>query len=139
MSVKIRLARGGSKKRPYYYIVAANSRSPRDGRYIERIGTYDPMLPKDSENRVNLNTERIQHWLSVGAQPTDRVARFLDADDILKREARNNPNKAKPKKKAQERLAAEEEKRREAEEAANAPAEEAAAGGEGGEAPAAEA
>ncbi len=139
MSVKIRLARGGSKKRPYYYIVAANSRSPRDGRYIERVGTYDPMLPKDSENRVNLNTERIQHWLSVGAQPTDRVARFLDAADILKREARNNPNKAKPKKKAQERLAAEEEKRREAEEAANAPAEEAAAGGEGGEAPAAEA
>ena len=139
MSVKIRLARGGSKKRPYYYIVAANSRSPRDGRYIERVGTYDPMLPKDSENRVNLNTERIQHWLSVGAQPTDRVARFLDAADILKREARNNPNKAKPTKKAQERLAAEEEKRREAEEAANAPAEDAAAGGEGGEAPAAEA
>ena len=139
MSVKIRLARGGSKKRPYYYIVAANSRSPRDGRYIERVGTYDPMLPKDSENRVNLHTVRIQHWLSVGAQPTDRVARFLDAADILKREARNNPNKAKPKKNAQERLAAEEEKRREAEEAANAPAEEAAAGGEGGEAPAAEA
>ncbi len=140
MSVKIRLARGGSKKRPYYYIVAANSRSPRDGRYIERIGTYNPMLPKDSEDRVNLNTERIQHWLSVGAQPTDRVARFLDAADILKREARNNPNKAKPKKKAQERLAAEEEKKREAEEAANAPAEEAAAAGsEGGDAPAAEA
>ena len=131
MSVKIRLARGGSKKRPYYYIVAANSRSPRDGRYIERIGTYNPMLPKDSEDRVNLNTERIQHWLSVGAQPTDRVARFLDAADILKREARNNPNKAKPKKKAQERLAAEEEKKREAQEAA-------AAGGEG-HAPAAEA
>ncbi len=131
MSVKIRLARGGSKKRPYYYIVAANSRSPRDGRYIERIGTYNPMLPKDSEDRVNLNTERIQHWLSVGAQPTDRVARFLDAADILKREARNNPNKAKPKKKAQERLAAEEEKKREAQEAA-------ADGGEG-DAPAAEA
>ena len=139
MSVKIRLARGGSKKRPYYYIVAANSRSPRDGRYIERVGTYNPMLPKDSENRVNLNTERIQHWLSVGAQPTDRVARFLDAADIRKRDARNNPNKAKPKKKAQERLAAEEEKKREAEEAANAPPEEAAAGSEGGEAPAAEA
>jgi len=138
LSVKIRLARGGSKKRPYYYIVATDSRSPRDGRYIERVGTYNPMLPKDSDDRVKLNTERIQHWLSVGAQPTDRVARFLDTADILKREARNNPDKAKPKKKAQERLAAEEEKKREAEEAAKAPTEDAAAaGGEGGEAPAA--
>ncbi len=140
MSVKIRLARGGSKKRPYYYIVAADIRAPRDGRYIERVGTYNPMLPKDHEDRVRLNAERIQHWLSVGAQPTDRVARFLDANDLLKREARNNPAKAKPKKKAQERLAAEEEKRREAEEAAKAAAEEAAGGGsEGGEEAAAEA
>ncbi|MEQ8824160.1 MAG: 30S ribosomal protein S16 [Filomicrobium sp.] len=134
MSVKIRLARGGSKKRPYYYIVAAENRSPRDGRYIERVGTYNPMLPKDSEDRVTLKVERVKHWLSVGAQPTDRVARFLDAADLMKREARNNPEKAKPKKKAQERLAAEEEKKREAEEAANAPAEEAAE-----EAPAADA
>lgn len=140
MSVKIRLARGGSKKRPYYYIVASDVRAPRDGRYIERIGTYNPMLPKDSEERVRLNTERIKHWLSVGAQPTDRVARFLDAADLLTREARNNPNKAKPRKKAQERLAAEEEKRREAEEAAKAAAEEAAGGSEpDSEAPAADA
>ena len=137
MSVKIRLARGGSKKRPYYYIVAAENRSPRDGRYIERVGTYNPMLPKDSEERVRLNVERIKHWLSVGAQPTDRVARFLDAADLLKREARNNPNKSKPKKKAQERLAAIEEKKREAEEAAKAASEEAAAPAE--EAPAADA
>ncbi len=135
MSVKIRLARGGSKKRPYYYIVAADIRSPRDGRYIERIGTYNPMLPKDSEDRVKLNVDRIKHWLSVGALPTDRVARFLDAADILKREARNNPEKSKPKKKAQERLAAEEEQKKAAEEAANAPAEEAPAE----EAPAADA
>jgi small subunit ribosomal protein S16 len=141
LSVKIRLARGGSKKRPYYYIVASDVRAPRDGRYIERIGTYDPMLPKDSQERVRLNTERIKHWLSVGAQPTDRVARFLDAADLLKREARNNPNKAKPRKKAQERLAAEEEKRRGAEEAAKAAAKEAAGGGSEpeAEAPAADA
>ena len=139
MSVKIRLARGGSKKRPYYYIVAAENRSPRDGRYIERVGTYNPMLPKDSEERVKLNVERIKHWLSVGAQPTDRVARFLDAADLMKREARNNPDKAKPKKKAQERIAAEEEKKREAEEAAKAAAEEAAAPAEEAEAPAADA
>lgn len=138
MSVKIRLARGGSKKRPYYYIVAAENRSPRDGRYIERVGTYNPMLPKDSEDRVTLKVERVKHWLSVGAQPTDRVARFLDAADLMKREARNNPEKAKPKKKAQERLAAEEEKKREAEEAAKAAAEEAAAPAEE-EAPAADA
>lgn len=123
MSVKIRLARGGSKKRPYYYIVAADIRSPRDGRYIERVGSYNPMLPKDSEERVKLDVDRIKHWLSVGAKPTDRVARFLDQADILKREARNNPEKMKPKKKAQERAAAEEEKKQEAAEAAKAAAE----------------
>ena len=123
MSVKIRLARGGSKKRPYYYIVASDVRSPRDGRYIERVGTYNPMLPKDSEDRVKLDVDRIKHWLSVGALPTDRVARFLDAADILKRETRNNPDKSKPKKKAQERTAAIAEKKREAEEAAKAAAE----------------
>lgn len=123
MAVKIRLSRGGSKKRPYYRIVIADERAPRDGRFIERVGTYDPLLPKDSEQRVTLKTERIEHWLSVGARPTDRVHRFLDAAGLLKREARNNPNKALPGKKAQERIDA----KREAEEAAAAPAEEASA------------
>jgi small subunit ribosomal protein S16 len=106
MSVKIRLARGGTKKRPYYYIVVADSTSPRDGRYIEQIGTHNPLLPKDSAERVKLDLERAKHWLSVGAQPSDRVARFLDAAGLLKREARNNPLKAKPRKKRQEREAA---------------------------------
>ncbi len=104
MALKIRLARAGSKKRPYYHIVIADVRAPRDGRFIERIGAYNPMLNKDDENRIKLDAERASHWLSVGAKPTDRVARFLDAADILKREIRNNPNKAKPGKKAQERL-----------------------------------
>jgi small subunit ribosomal protein S16 len=106
MSVKIRLSRGGTKKRPYYYIVVADSTSPRDGRYIEQIGTHNPLLPKDNPERVKLNVERVQHWLSVGAQPTDRVSRFLDKAGLAKREARNNPNKAKPGKKRQEREAA---------------------------------
>jgi small subunit ribosomal protein S16 len=106
MSVKIRLSRGGTKKRPYYYIVVADSNSPRDGRYIEQIGTHNPLLPKDSAERVKLDVERAKHWLSVGAQPTDRVLRFLDAAGLAKREARNNPNKAKPRKKRQEREAA---------------------------------
>jgi small subunit ribosomal protein S16 len=123
MAVKLRLARGGAKKRPYYYIVAADVNSPRDGRYIERVGTFNPMLPKDHADRVRLNTERAQYWLSVGALPTDRVARILDAADLRKREARNNPDKAKPKKKAQERLEAAAAKVREAEEAAKAAAE----------------
>jgi small subunit ribosomal protein S16 len=135
MSVKIRLARGGAKKRPYYYIVAAHTTSPRDGRYIEQVGSFNPMLDRTDENRVTLNEERCKYWLSVGALPTDRVARFLDAAGLMKREARNNPNKAKPGKKRQEREAAEAEKAKEAEEAAKAaaeaPAEEAAA--EGGE------
>ena len=98
MSVKIRLARGGSKKRPYYRIVVADIRMPRDGRYIERVGSYNPLLPKDHEDRVSLDKERIIDWLSKGAKPTDRVARFLDEAGILKREPRNNPQKAKPKK-----------------------------------------
>ena len=98
MSVKIRLARGGSKKRPYYRIVVADIRMPRDGRYIERVGSYNPLLPKDHEDRVSLDKERITDWLSKGAKPTDRVARFLDEAGILKREPRNNPQKAKPKK-----------------------------------------
>ena len=99
MSVKIRLSRGGTKKRPYYYIVVATATSPRDGRYIEQIGTFNPMLPKDRADRVKLDLDRAKHWLSVGAQPTDRVARFLDTNGLMKREARNNPEKAKPGKK----------------------------------------
>jgi small subunit ribosomal protein S16 len=106
MSVKIRLSRGGTKKRPYYYIVVASSTSPRDGRYIEQIGTHNPLLPKDHADRVKLDLERAKHWLSVGAQPSDRVARFLDAAGLMKREARNNPNKGKPRKKRLEREAA---------------------------------
>jgi small subunit ribosomal protein S16 len=116
MSLKIRLARAGAKKRPFYRIVIADSRSPRDGRFIEIVGTYNPILPKGDEKRVTLNTERIQHWLSKGAQTTDRVLRFLDAAGLAKRSARNNPKKAIPGKKAQERAAA----------AAGAPAEGAA-------------
>ncbi len=132
MTVKIRLSRGGSKKRPYYRIVVADERAPRDGRFIERVGTYNPLLPKDNEERVTLKTERIQHWLSVGAKPTDRVHRFLDAAGLMAREARNNPKKALPGKKAQERIDA----KREAEEAASAEAAEPAeadAGAEAGE------
>jgi len=123
MAVKIRLSRGGSKKRPYYRIVVADERAPRDGRFIERVGTYNPLLPKDSEERVSLKIDRIEHWLSVGALPTDRVHRFLDAAGLLKRTARNNPQKALPGKKTQERLDA----KREAAEAAAAATEEAAA------------
>ena len=105
MSLKLRLARAGTKKRPYYHVVVADARSPRDGRFIERIGTYDPILA-DASKRVTLLTERAQHWLSVGAQPTDRVLRFLDAAGVLKREARSNPERAKPGTKATERVAA---------------------------------
>jgi small subunit ribosomal protein S16 len=110
MTVKLRLSRGGAKKRPYYYVVAAQGTSPRDGRYIEQVGTYNPMLQRDNPDRVKLNIERCKHWLSVGAQPTDRVARLLDAAGLAKREARNNPEKGKPKKKRLEREAAEAEK-----------------------------
>jgi len=127
MTVKLRLARGGTKKRPFYRVVAADERAPRDGRYIERLGVYNPLLPKDHAERVVLNTERVEYWLSQGAQPTDRVLRFLDAAGLAKRPARNNPKKAEPGAKAKER----EEARRQAEEdakaAAEAPAEEAAA------------
>ena len=121
MSVKIRLARGGAKKRPYYYIVAATTTSPRDGRYIEQVGTFNPMLKKDDETRVKLNIERCKYWLSVGALPTDRVARFLDAAGLFKRTPSNNPIKAKPGKKRLEREAAAAEKAKEA--PAEAPAE----------------
>jgi small subunit ribosomal protein S16 len=110
MSVKIRLSRGGAKKRPYYYVVVAHGSSPRDGRYIEQIGTFDPMLKKDDPNRVKLNEERVKHWIGVGAQPTDRVLRLFDGKGLAKRAASNNPEKAKPKKKAQERAAAAAEK-----------------------------
>ena len=123
MATKIRLARGGSKKRPYYRIVVADSRASRDGRFIEKVGTYNPMLPKDSDARVTLVTERIQYWLSQGAQPTDRVLRFLDAAGMATRPARNNPNKAKPGAKALERI----EMQKQKEEEAKAAAEEAAA------------
>lgn len=119
MSMKIRLARGGSKKRPFYRIVAADSRMPRDGRFIEKLGTYNPLLPKDSEERVKMNVERVQHWLGEGAQPTDRVSRFLEAAGVLEKKERNNPNKAKPGKKAQERLEEKAAKAAEAAEAAN--------------------
>ena len=112
MSVKIRLARGGAKKRPYYRIVVAEATAPRDGRFIERVGSWNPILPKDSPDRVVLDEERVKHWLSVGAQPTDRVLRFLSERGLLKREARSNPEKAKPGKKAVERI---EEKRKKAE------------------------
>ena len=105
MALKIRLARAGSKKRPYYHIVVADVRSPRDGRFIEQVGAWNPMLPKDGE-RVTLKEDRVKHWLANGALPTDRVARFLDAAGLTKREARNNPNKAEPGKKAQERIKA---------------------------------
>ena len=123
MSVSIRLARGGAKKRPYYRIVVANSRSPRDGAFIEKVGTYNPLLAKDSPERVKLDAERISHWLSVGAQPSDRVLRFLDAAGIKERPARNNPNKGKPGEKAVERA----EERQAKIDAANEAAAEAAA------------
>ncbi len=117
MAVAIRLARGGSKKRPYYRVVVADSRNSRDGRFLEKVGTYNPLLPKDSEERVKLDTDRIKHWLSVGAQPSDRVARFLDAAGIRERAARNNPNKAVPGEKAKERAEEKATKLAEAEEA----------------------
>ena len=124
MAMKIRLARGGSKKRPFYRIVAADSRMPRDGRYIERLGTYNPLLPKDSEERVKMDMERVQHWLDHGAQPTDRIARMLEAAGVREKTERNNPQKAEPGEKAQARAAEKAEKEAAAAEAAAAPAEE---------------
>ena len=122
MALSIRLSRGGSKKRPYYRIVVADARSPRDGRFIEKIGNYNPLLAKDSEQRIQLDGDRARHWLSVGAQPTDRVARFLDAAGIKERAARNNPNKGKPGEKATERAEERATKVAEAAEAAAAAA-----------------
>jgi len=118
MALKIRLARGGAKKRPFYRIVVADARSPRDGRFIDRLGSYDPQKAKDDENRIVLDVEKAKEWLAKGAQPTDRVLRFLDNAGVLKREARNNPKKGEPGTKAKERAAA------------AAAAAEAAAGGE---------
>ena len=131
MAVSMRLSRGGSKKRPYYRIVIADARSPRDGSFIEKIGTYNPLLAKDDANRIVLDGERAKHWLSVGAQPTDRVARFLDAAGIKERAARNNPNKGKPGEKATERAEERAEKAKAAEEAAAEAAAAAAAPAEG--------
>ena len=105
MSLKMRLSRGGAKKRPFYRIVVTDARSPRDGRFIEKIGSFDPMLAKEAANRVILDLDRAKHWLSVGAQPTDRVARFLSDAGLVKRDPRVNPEKAVPGKKAQERAA----------------------------------
>lgn len=117
MALSIRLSRGGSKKRPYYRIVVADARSPRDGRFIEKIGTYNPLLAKDSAERIKLDSDRAKHWLGVGAQPTDRVARFLDAAGVRERAARNNPNKGKPGEKATERAEERAEKLKAAQEA----------------------
>lgn len=134
MALKIRLTRQGAKKRPFYRVVVAEASSPRDGRYIERLGTYNPMLPKDNESRVSLNGERIQYWIGNGAKATDRVARLMATAGLGEKPVRNNPEKAKPKAKAQERLREQEEARLAAEEAAaeaatqsEAPAEEAPA------------
>jgi small subunit ribosomal protein S16 len=148
MAVAIRLARGGAKKRPYYKIIVTDARNSRDGKFIERIGSYNPLLPKDSPERVKLDADRARHWLSVGAQPSDRVARFLDAAGVKERAARSNPNKGQPGEKAKER--AEERATRDAEAAeaaaaaAASPAEEEASaeqasGGEGEATPADEA
>ncbi|MCB5424264.1 30S ribosomal protein S16 [Altererythrobacter sp. CC-YST694] len=142
MAIAIRLSRGGAKKRPYYRIVVSDTRSPRDGKYLEQVGTYNPVLAKDDPARITLNEDRVRYWLGVGAQATDRVARFLDNAGIKERAARVNPKKAEPGDKAKERaeekaakLAEAEEAARAAEEAAKAPVEEPAAE----EAPAAEA
>ena len=128
MAMKIRLARGGSKKRPHYSIVAADSRMPRDGRFIEKLGTYNPLLPKDSEDRVKMNMERVEYWLDQGAQPTDRIARMLEAAGRRDKAERNNPQKGEPGAKAKEREEEKAQKAADAEEAAKeaaaAPAEE---------------
>ena len=126
MALKLRLSRHGAKKRPFYRIVVADSRAPRDGRHIEILGTFNPLLPKDSEERVKLKEDRVKHWIGVGAQPTDRVLRFLDAAGIAKRDARNNPQKALPGKKRQEREEAQRQAEEDAKEAAKAEAAEAA-------------
>jgi len=127
MAVKIRLARGGSKKRPYYRVVIADVRAPRDGRYIEKIGTHNPLLPKDHDDRIKIDLERAKYWLGQGAQPTDRVARFLAAEGLVEWKHGNNPNKGKPHAKATERAEEKAEKAAALKEAAEAPKEEAPA------------
>ena len=139
MALKIRLARGGAKKRPFYRVVVADTRAPRDGRFIEKIGTFNPLLAKDDAARVVLDIERAKHWIGVGALPTDRVARFLSDAGVLTRAARNNPEKAKPKAKAQERLEAARMAAEEAAEAAKAAAEAPAEAAPAEDAPAEEA
>lgn len=143
MAVAIRLSRGGAKKRPYYRIVVTDVRSPRDGKYLEQVGTYNPVLAKDDEKRVTLLEDRVRYWIGVGAQPTDRVARLLDKAGIKERAVTNNPNQAEPGKKAKERAEDRATKLREAEEAAAAAeaskqAVSAEAPAEGAEQPAAE-
>ena len=141
MATSIRLARGGMKKRPFYRIVVSDNRSPRDGKFLEKLGTYNPLLPKDSPERIKLDTERAAYWLSVGAQPTDRVARFLDAAGLRTRAAKNNPNKGEPGAKAKERVEMATQKAAEAVEAAaaaEAAAAEAAAAAAAAAAPAVE-
>ncbi|MGB3553608.1 MAG: 30S ribosomal protein S16 [Jannaschia sp.] len=139
MAMKIRLARGGSKKRPHYSIVAADSRMARDGRFIEKLGTYNPLLPKDSEERVKMDMERVQYWLGQGAQPTDRVSRFLEAADVLPKKERANLKKGEPGKQATDRAQEKADKAAAAEEAAKAPVEEPVAEAPAEEAPAEEA
>ncbi|NNU79710.1 30S ribosomal protein S16 [Halovulum dunhuangense] len=127
MAIKIRLARGGSKKRPFYRIVAADTRMPRDGRFIEKLGTYSPLLPKTDESRIVMNVERVQYWLAQGAQTTDRVSRMLETAGVLAKKERANLKKGAPGKKAQERAKEKAEKAAKAAEAAAAPAAEASA------------
>jgi small subunit ribosomal protein S16 len=122
MALSMRLSRGGSKKRPYYKIVVADARAPRDGKFIERIGSYNPQLPKDSAERMVLDTERAKHWLAAGAQPSDRVARFLDVAGVKERKVKSNPNKGEPGQKAKDRAEDKATKLAEAEEAAAAAA-----------------
>ena len=126
MALKIRMSRGGAKKRPFYRIVVADSRMPRDGRFIEKLGIYNPLLAKDNEDRIRMDVARVQHWLAQGAQPTDRVARFLEAAGLVAKTTRNNPVKGEPGKQAKERAAQKAAKQAEAAEAAAAPAEAAA-------------
>jgi small subunit ribosomal protein S16 len=122
MALSIRLSRGGSKKRPYYKIVVADARAPRDGKFIERIGSYNPLLAKDDALRVTIDGDRAKHWIASGAQPSDRVARFLDAAGVIERKAKQNPNKGEPGQKAKDRVEDKAKKAVEAEEAAAAAA-----------------
>ena len=125
MAIKIRLARGGSKKRPFYRIVAADSRMPRDGRFIEKLGTYNPLLPKTNENRVTMNLDRIRYWLSQGGQVTDRVSRMLEASEVIEKKVRNNPKKGLAGKAAEERIKQKAQKSETVEETATETTEEA--------------